>query len=664
MQNSNFLTKSKFKLACNCATKLFYSNNKNYWNQKADNSFLEALAEGGFQVGELAKLYHPFGIEIEETDYELAFSKTKELLQKEEVTIYEAAIKFNNFFVRIDILHKKGNHVNLIEVKAKSYDDDENTSMLSSKKDKINKEWEEYLYDVAFQKYVLSKAFPEFVITTELMLCDKTKMADVEGINNYFVINNGKIDKALISNEFKTDKDFDKLGKTQLLKKVKVDDLIADFVFNKEEERIPFGKIGFEEWVKKLSENTEKIIMPIGVKCKNCEFRIPKEKNIKDAKDGFVECWQNELHWSKTDFEKPSIFEIWNCRKTKKFLEEKKYFMSQIQANDLLHEGMSLNESLDEISIPVRQYLQVLKTNQKDNSIFVLKNALKNEISQWQYPLHFIDFETTRVAIPFYKNTTPYENIAFQFSHHIVYENGNIEHKGQYLNVEKNNYPNFDFLRNLKNELDKDQGSIFRYATHENTVLMDIYRKLSLQNTNKVPDKEDLMNFIKEITENNNDETIGLWCGKRNMIDLCEIVKTYYYNPYTKGSNSLKFVLPAVLNSSEYLQTKYSQAIYGSEQLKSLNFEKKTWIEKDENNTIINPYKTLPPIFDDLENSIFDNDEKLADGGAAMMAYAKLQYTNISKQEKEKIADALLRYCELDTFAMVLLWEHFKNDCI
>ena len=45
--------------------------------------------------------------------------QTKELLQQENVIIYEPAIQFENFFIRVDVLVKTGNKVDLIEVKAK-----------------------------------------------------------------------------------------------------------------------------------------------------------------------------------------------------------------------------------------------------------------------------------------------------------------------------------------------------------------------------------------------------------------------------------------------------------------------------------------------------------------------------------------------------------------
>ena len=82
--------------------------NTDYANQSAEDTFLAALAEGGFQVGELAKLYFPTGINIETLDVIKAVDQTSELLRKESVIIFEAAIRYQNCFVRVDILEKKG----------------------------------------------------------------------------------------------------------------------------------------------------------------------------------------------------------------------------------------------------------------------------------------------------------------------------------------------------------------------------------------------------------------------------------------------------------------------------------------------------------------------------------------------------------------------------
>ena len=155
-----------------------------------------------------------------------------------------------------------------------------------------------------------------------------------------------------------------------------------------------------------------------------------------------------------------------------------------------------------------------------------------------------IDFETSMVAIPFNKGRHPYEGIAFQFSHKIVYEDDRIEHKGEYLNTAPGVFPNFDFVRRLKAELETDEGSVFRYAAHKNSFLNTIYNQLK---NSAEPDREELCAFIQTITHSVKGSP-ERWGGKRDMIDVCELVERYYYNPATKGSNSIKYVLPAILN--------------------------------------------------------------------------------------------------------------------
>ena len=57
---------------------------------------------------------------------------------------------------------------------------------------------------------------------------------------------------------------------------------------------------------------------------------------------------------------------------------------------------------------------------------------------------------------------------------------------------------------------------------------------------------------------------------------------------------------------------------------------------------------------------LFDADQ-LKEGGAATIAYAKLQCTHMSDFERTELRRALLKYCELDTLAMVMLVEAWLN---
>jgi hypothetical protein len=88
------------------------------------------------------------------------------------------------------------------------------------------------------------------------------------------------------------------------------------------------------------------------------------------------------------------------------------------------------------------------------------------------------------------------------------------------------------------------------------------------------------------------------------------------------------------------------------------------WLKKDGQGKILSPYKHLPPLFENITDDQIEDflmRSEIQDGGAAMTAYAKMQFTQISETEREAIAKALLKYCELDTLAMVILYEYWNN---
>ena len=103
-------TKSAFKIALECPRRLFYAyDSTQYANQDLSDDFLKSLAEGGFQVGELAKVY--YGVkgdaDIDVLGYDEAVEKTKELFKHHTVNIAEAAFRSGNLFVRADIVEKR-----------------------------------------------------------------------------------------------------------------------------------------------------------------------------------------------------------------------------------------------------------------------------------------------------------------------------------------------------------------------------------------------------------------------------------------------------------------------------------------------------------------------------------------------------------------------------
>ena len=187
------LTKSRFKTALECPNKLFFTSKTEYANNKSEDPFLQALASGGFQVEELARLHYPNGIFIntENYEYDKAFQLTQEALLLDEVVIYEAAFQYDCLFIRTDIIVKRGNSIKLIEVKAKSFNPNDENTFIGSRGGLVSS-WKPYLFDLAFQKYVAQKAFPHFQYEAYLLMADKTKKAGIDGLNQLFRIpNNG-----------------------------------------------------------------------------------------------------------------------------------------------------------------------------------------------------------------------------------------------------------------------------------------------------------------------------------------------------------------------------------------------------------------------------------------------------------------------------------------
>jgi len=676
-------TKSVFKIALSCPTKLYYARHpEKYANSNDENDFLAALAEGGFQVGELAKLYKHVDVDLHDVkDYTEALAKTEELLKRDNVVIAEAAFGFGNMFIRADIVRKAGNRIDLIEVKAKSFNPDTESWMgkRANTQNNINSEWREYLYDLAFQKYVMSLAKPGYEIHCYLMAADKSRVADVDNLNQLFKIrkDNGRtsievnleVQKKLAS------------SKVEILTAFPADEVIDAVINGTSGEQAEYlGNKKFKDFIKEMCDawtKDQRIPTGLSKRCFQCEFCLAAQAGKKDGRD---ECWLAKARFEPSKTNEPLIAELWNPSKRDEMIKAGMYYLK-----DLTEEWVKLEHNAkleDGLSASERRWLQIAIATQNHNllaeygldlndDVYLDCEGIKAYIKERDIkpPYHMIDFETTAVALPYYKGMHPYEQVAFQFSHHIIKSNDDgtffIEHKGQWLNEDVNAFPNFEFVRALKAQLEHDNGTIFRYSNHENTILNAIKEQLEQSHE---PDKDDLVAFIESITHNKNRK------GGRDMIDLCDIVKRFYYcYSQMHGSNSVKQVLPAVLNSSSYLRNKYSLPIYGSE-IHSLNIpanEPVAWISRMEDGTIDNPYHLLPSVAAYLDitedqarrldgDTAGEDDMTVANGGAALTAYSKLMFCD--GQMDNALRTALLRYCELDTLAMVFIWEYFLHE--
>lgn len=151
--------------------------------------------------------------------------------------------------------------------------------------------------------------------------------------------------------------------------------------------------------------------------------------------------------------------------------------------------------------------------------------AIREFLSELEYPLWFLDFETFGTAIPLFDESNPYENIPFQFSLHVVRKEGaKPEHHGFLAEGKEDPRPALvDSLTGLIGE----RGSVIAYhSSFEKSVI----KKLS----------EHFPRFRKfrESLE-------------ARMIDLEEPFRSLaWYHPDQEGSSSIKAVLPALAGKS------------------------------------------------------------------------------------------------------------------
>lgn len=675
-----YLTKSRFKEGLECLTKLYYTGKINeYANQKIDDPFLQALADGGHQVGMLA-LYLFSNDPVAEktlvhgTNYETTLKETEQRFEKEgRVTIAEAAFKHDHLFIRADVIVKENKTINLYEVKSKSIDLDEGgdfdddhvadkTSFYSyfgRQRECIKSTWVPYLYDLAFQKYVISKAYPDYQIKAHLVLADKNARASIDGLNQLFQLQKkGGYTEVVVPDGLTADQ----LGDS-VLGIINLDDEVEK-IWN--DYNVPNNfdpDMGFERFVllcQDVYKHNKRVQAPLTSKCSKCSYFVKTETG---KKDGRKECLAHHTNIQPAELKDTVAYELWwGGRAVDRLLQNKVHFLKDIRHDDILPKNYKPKDHIGLNNLE-RKILQIDKESKKDESYYFNKDGFSAASRGWKYPLHMIDFETSQVALPFFKGTCPYQGHAFQFSHHIMHDDGRIEHASEFIHFEKNEYPNLAFIRALKKSLCADEGSIFRYHNHENSYLRLIHDQIQGGEIEMdSAEKKETLEFIDHITRykpDSNDKDYRT--GDRAMIDLYDIVKKLYYSPCSGGKIGLKHILPAIIKDSDYLKNKYGRkGIYGKNlTIKSMNFEDHRWIDPQFDN---DPYLTLPPV---NEGGVKINSPgsslRVADGGAALTAYNYLQYTHITEEERLLYRDALLRYCELDTMAMVFILEGLMN---
>ncbi|QOP45886.1 DUF2779 domain-containing protein [Sulfurimonas paralvinellae] len=166
----------------------------------------------------------------------------------------------------------------------------------------------------------------------------------------------------------------------------------------------------------------------------------------------------------------------------------------------------------------------------KSQEIKIDKPKIKEFLDTIEYPINFFDFETFQNAIPRFDNQRPYAQMPFQYSLHILHEDGTLEHK-EFLGDE-----NSDPRRPLSEQMLRDitpTGSI-----------------IAFNQSFEITQIKNLAQVCSDIS----DELLAL---NERFIDLAHPFQyKHYYHPKFNGKYSIKIVLPTLFPNDDELDYK------------------------------------------------------------------------------------------------------------
>ena len=212
----------------------------------------------------------------------------------------------------------------------------------------------------------------------------------------------------------------------------------------------------------------------------------------------------------------PSVFDLYRMWYSKKM---ELYHEDIISYDDIENNGITLNEM---------QSLQV--RSHRTREVLMDREAIRAFLSTIEYPISFFDFETFQNAVPRFDNQRPYQKMPFQYSLHIVREDGTMEHK-EFLGDEHSD-PRREVALKMLEDLPA-HGSIIAYNMG--------FEQGQIRNLAAA--SPDLSNELLAL----NDRFVDLIVPFRSRA---------YYHPDFGGSFSIKSVLPAMFPDDEELDYK------------------------------------------------------------------------------------------------------------
>lgn len=596
-----------FQIAQNCAAKLYYKKLR-YPSVMDENEEWRFMAEDGEMIDCLAKLLYPTGVQINRRiSRQAAIEETQKALQAENVVLFGAKFATAHKRCTVDILIKSGNQLELIDARSKPYNSQKDqrrrakgVNIFRSQKEgnPILSGWQKHIKEVAFQVDILQTLFPDVQIEPFLLLPDMCKPVSQTLLYSNFArqvyMKNGRPRLQL---EFVGDAE--KARDVNFLSKISIALEVAQVIDEVREEG--------DALVGHLQLPLQRANAPLGHHCKSCEYRIKAESD----QNGFRECWNAFAQPS------PHIFDMYRLDATfaNTLIQQKRMALLNIKEAELVTIKGEIGKDHQ------RQRIQLKHTEL--NSEWISKE-LPLILPSFSYPLHFIDFEVSALAIPYHAGMFPYDPVAFQWSCHTIHEpDGKVMHSEWINSADK--FPNYTFAETLMAQLG-NTGTIFAWGTYENYLLSHLLERMDAHQVNHPKLKEWL-----EVTVKLNKKDVG------RIEDMHKLTQAHHFHPLMKGRTSLKCVLDAIWKSNPALHTRFPAYL------------------KKENNQLITPYQTLPPLLIDGQEIAVHNGAEVIRAYQAMLYGAGKQDLQVREQWKK----LLLQYCKLDTLAMVMVWSHW-----
>ena len=170
------------------------------------------------------------------------------------------------------------------------------------------------------------------------------------------------------------------------------------------------------------------------------------------------------------------------------------------------------------------------------------------------------------------------------------------------------------------------QNVVFQYSLHILEESGEISHKEFLSTTKNDPIEEVIEHLKRDMKE---EGSILVWNKKFEMGCNKEMARIYpEYSDYLEDLNSRVYDLGDIFSKQMYVDPKF----------------KGSWSIK----------KVLPV----LVPSLSYKEMEISNGTEAMVGWETLVYKNISEEEKNTLYKNMLRYCELDTFAMIEIYKY------